>query len=97
MLAQVTHQRHLVQAGLGAALLHFGQALGLLLGGDFQRFQVLEGIGQVQLGSGIFALDFLQRGAQVFAPRLDGTQEGRKGQAADIAVTGALLPVSGRV
>ena len=53
--------------------------------------EVLEGVGQIGLGGGVFALDFLQRGAQIFAPRFDGAQEGRKGQAADIGIAGALL------
>ena len=37
-----------------------------------------------------FALDVFERGAQVFAPAFDGTQERRKCQPADIGVAGAL-------
>ena len=51
VLAQVAHQRHFVQPGLGAAGLHFGQPFGLLFGGDFQAFEILEGRGQVELGN----------------------------------------------
>jgi len=62
-----------------------------LLGGEFHAFEVLERIGQIGLGRGVFAFDFLQRDAQILAPRLDRAQEGRKGQPSDIGIPGALL------
>ena len=71
----MAHQGHLVQPHLGAAGLNFGNAPGLLLRSDFQGFEVLERRGQLGLGNRVFALDFLEGGAQIFAPRFDGTQE----------------------
>ena len=87
----MAHQRHLVHAGLRPAGFDLGQALGLLLGGEFQRLQILEGAVEVDLGGGMLALDLLQRVAQIFAPRVDGAQEGRKGQTADVGIAGALF------
>ena len=79
VLAQMADDGHLIHAGLLAASLDFRQALGLLFGGEFQRLQVLEGRGQVELGRGIFLLDVTQGGAQVFAAHFDRLQEGREG------------------
>src|SRR6185312_4734610 len=73
VLAQMLDQRHLVQPRLLAAGLGLGQALGLLLGGEFHAFQILERVGEVGLRRRIFAFDFLERGAQIFPPRFDRT------------------------
>ena len=43
MLAQVTYHRHFIEARLVATRLDFLKPLGLLLGGEFQRLQILEG------------------------------------------------------
>jgi hypothetical protein len=67
MFAEVLDEGHFIHAGLLPARLHFGQALGLLFGRQFQAFEILIDIGEVELGGGEFAFDFLQRRAQIFA------------------------------
>ena len=76
MLAQMPHHRHLVQPGLVAAGLDLGQALGLLFGGEFQALEILEGVGEIELGRGVFLLDVLERGPEILSAGLDGAQEG---------------------
>src|SRR6478736_5816821 len=84
VLAQVGHQLDLVQTRLGAAGFAFGHAPRLLLCREFEAFQVLERDIEFALGDGALALDFLERGAQIFATYFDGTQERRKGETTDI-------------
>jgi len=71
--------------------LHLDQALGLLLGCRFQAFEILKSVGEVGPGGREFALDFLESGAQIFAPCFDGAQEGRERQVADIGIASSLF------
>jgi len=62
----------------------------LLFGGEFQALQILECDVEFGLGDGAFALDVLERGAQILAAHLDGAQKRRKGETPDIGIAGAL-------
>ena len=86
----VAHQRHLVHAGLVALGFGLARALGLLLHRQFEALQILEGGGELDLRVGAFTLQLAQGRLQIFAAAFDRAQEGRKGQAADIGLVGAL-------
>ena len=75
MLAQVADQRHLVDARLRAARLEFGDAFGLLLGGEFETLQVLERGVEIGLCDDALALELLQGRAKVFTASFDRAQE----------------------
>jgi hypothetical protein len=83
-------ERHFIEMGLGLARLDFRDALGFLLGGKFETFQILVSLPEIALRLRPFALDFLEGRAQVFAAAVHGAEEAWKSQPSDVGIIGAL-------
>ena len=87
----MAHDGHLVHAGLAAARFHFCGPLDLLVDRQFEALQILKRGREFVLTLRALAFDFLERGSQVFATAVDGAQEGRERQAANVGIVGPLL------
>src|ERR1043166_4687074 len=86
----MAHDGHFVEARLRPLGLDVRHPAGLLLGGQLQALEVLEGAGEIVLALRALALDILQRVAKILTAAVDGAQEGGEGEAADIGIVGPL-------
>ena len=73
--AQVAHQRHFVELGLGTAGLSLGNLLELQLHRQLQALHVLEGTRQFHLHGSPLALQFTQGSLEILPPTVDRAQK----------------------